>query len=73
MPDEAKTHPDVQEFDRAVAEHEARELADELGYAFGVLTDGTIVLEPPAALIPPIPASLGGFVQLGFVPERPVC
>ncbi|QFG06051.1 hypothetical protein KDW75_gp49 [Mycobacterium phage Mercurio] len=41
----------IAEFDRAIAEHEARQLADELGYSFGVLTDGTIVLEPPAPAI----------------------
>lgn len=62
-------HRDLAEFDQAVAEHEARQLADELGYAFGVLTDGTIVLEPPAALIPPIAAPLDGFIQLGHVSE----
>lgn len=46
MPDEhSKT---IAEFDRALAEHDVRQLADELGYAFVVLTDGTIVLEPPA-------------------------
>lgn len=47
MPDDTKRHPDVEQFDRAVAEFEARQLADELGYEFHVLTDGTIVLEPP--------------------------
>ena len=37
--------------DQAIAEHEARQLADELGYSFGVLTDGTIVLEPPTPTV----------------------
>lgn len=46
-------HPDLVEFDRAVAEFEVRQLADELGYDFGVLTDGTIVLEPPVPAQPP--------------------
>lgn len=40
-------HQELAKFDQAVAEHEARQLADEIGYTFGVLTDGTIVLEPP--------------------------
>lgn len=40
-------HPDLAKFDRALAEHDARQLADEIGYAFFVLTDGTIILEPP--------------------------
>jgi len=33
----------------AEAERAARQVADENGYTFGVLTDGTIVLEPPDA------------------------
>ncbi|QFG10129.1 hypothetical protein PBI_LEMURIA_49 [Mycobacterium phage Lemuria] len=47
MPDQHQ-HPDVRRYDAAVAEHEAREFAESIGYSFGVLTDGTIVLEPPA-------------------------
>jgi hypothetical protein len=41
-------HAELAKYDQAVVEHEARKLADETGYTFGVLTDGTIVLEPPA-------------------------
>lgn len=38
----------IADFDRAIAEHEAREFAESIGYSFAVMTDGTIVLEPPA-------------------------
>lgn len=41
-------HPDLIEFDKAIAEHEARQLADEIGYGFYVYADGAIVLNPPA-------------------------
>lgn len=39
-------HPDQIAFDRALAEDDIRQLAEELGYGFHTLTDGTIVLEP---------------------------
>jgi hypothetical protein len=41
-----ETHPDVRAIDRAIAEHDVRQLAEELGYSTAVLTDGTIVCEP---------------------------
>lgn len=39
-------NPFVEQIDQAVVHHEAREFADSIGYRFGVLTDGTIVLTP---------------------------
>lgn len=35
-----------QAIDQAIAEHEIREYAEQLGYHVGILTDGTIVCEP---------------------------
>lgn len=42
-----KRHPDLATFDRALAEHEVRQLADEIGYTTSVLDDGAIILRPP--------------------------
>lgn len=41
------SHPDVEKYSRAVAEHEIREFADELGYRFQSGPQGVIVLIPP--------------------------
>ena len=37
---------DHQAIDQAIAEHELRDYAEQLGYTVGILTDGTIVCEP---------------------------